>query len=129
MKSLEGFSYSFGRGLKFAAAALVIFATGILSSAEPVTITASVVGKGVVLGNGTFESGTQITLRAAPQVDWRFDHWEGVPASDSQSNPITLTAGPGLHPVAVMVASDGSGRFAGGPIVSYNATVPVGLTS
>lgn len=85
--------------------------------AESVAIDPHVTGKGVVLGGGMVESRTQITLRAVAEVDWEFDHWEGVPSEQSQDNPITLTASAGLQPAAVMISSDGAGRFAGAAVV------------
>lgn len=78
--------------------------------AIPVTITNAVVGGGLMLGVGTFESGSQATIRAVPQVDWQFDHWEGVPQALSNQNPIALTIASGLQPVAVMVSVPGHGR-------------------
>src|ERR1044071_4753415 len=80
--------------------AALLFLT-LTANAAQVTITSSVTGKGVVLGAGTFESGAHIILHAVPQVDWRFDHWEGVPSDIAQQNPLSLTAEPGLNPVAV----------------------------
>jgi hypothetical protein len=59
-------------------------------AAAPVTITNAVSGPGLVLGTGTFESGTTVTLRAVPQVDWKFDHWEGVPAELATNNPVAF---------------------------------------
>ena len=78
--------------------------------AVPITITNAVVGGGLMLGVGTFESGSQATFRAVPQVDWQFDHWEGVPQASATQNPIALTIAPGLQPIAVMASAPGHGR-------------------
>ena len=64
---------------------------GLRLLALPVTLTNAVTGRGLVLGTGTYESGTPVTLRAAPQVDWKFDHWEGVPAALSPKSEELLT--------------------------------------
>jgi hypothetical protein len=105
--------------------------------AESITVNPQVTGKGVVLGGGTVESGTEMTLRAVAEVDWRFDHWEGVPGGQSQGNPITLTVVAGVQPRAVLISSDGAGHFAGAPVVLFfprNETpaignVPAGLNA
>jgi trimeric autotransporter adhesin len=96
--------------------------------AESVTVNPQVTGKGVVLGGGTVESGSQITLRAVAQVDWRFDHWEGLPSGQSQENPITLTAAAGLQPTAVMVVSQAAGRFAGAPVAGIASYIEAGYS-
>lgn len=86
--------------------------------AIPVTITNAVIGGGLVLGTGTFDSGTTGVFRAVPQVDWQFDHWEGVPEALNTVNPVHLSISPGLQPVAVMVSTPGRGRV----------TAPLGST-
>ena len=105
----------------------LLLACGRLAAAE-VTITNVVDGSGLVLGTGTYESGASVTLRAVPQVDWKFDHWEGVPAELATNNPLTLEAVSGLQPKAVFTAAPGNGRFKGGTVVAWGAN-PYGQTS
>jgi hypothetical protein len=86
--------------------------------AGPVKITNLVDGKGIVLGTGTYESGTQISLKAVPQVDWKFEKWEGVPDTQKDQNPIQINADKVLFPKAIFVLSEGQGRFHGGRVVA-----------
>lgn len=86
------------------------------SSAEPVTITNSVNGKGIILGSGTYESGSEVTLRAVPEVDWRFDYWEGVSQTDAARNPLIIEVSSGLQPTAIFIEDTGRGRFRGGAL-------------
>ena len=69
--------------------------------AATVAITNAVVGEGILIGTGVFEIGDRVTLRAVPQVDWKFDHWESVPESISRLNPMTFELSDSIQPRAV----------------------------
>jgi hypothetical protein len=97
---------------------LLLIAVDSFVLAESVTISNTVEGKGMVLGAGTYESGTQISLKAVPQVDWKFEKWEGVPDTQKDQNPIRLNANKQLFPKAVFALSEGQGRFHGGRVVA-----------
>ncbi len=109
-------------------------AIGLQMAAAPVTITNAVTGQGIVLGTGAYESGSTVTLRTVPQVDWKFDHWEDVPADRATNNPVTVEASIGLQPRAVFVAANGSGRPDGGGVVAWGwnsfgqLSLPAGLS-
>jgi hypothetical protein len=85
--------------------------------ADPVAVTGSVVGNGMILGTDTFESGIRVSLRAVPQVDWRFDHWEGVENGVVNQRVIELNADSDVKPVAVFKPAIGMGRFKGGAVI------------
>ncbi len=116
---------------------LAVFGTQFAVFAGSVTITSSVDGKGIVLGTGTYESGTQISLKAVPQVDWKFDHWESVNTDQKYQNPLLLKADQGLQPKAIFLVDKENGRVRNGYVVCWSsssepdykfaAAVPVGL--
>ncbi len=57
----------------------------------PVQVTATVQGRGFVAGVGPQDPGKDLELTAAPEVGWRFVHWEGdVPAGRETENPLRL---------------------------------------
>jgi hypothetical protein len=84
-----------------------------------VSVDGQVAGKGAILGLGAYENGKMATVRGVPQVDWRFDHWEGVPDNLSTNNPLVIEAFAGLNLRAVMVASPGAGHFQGGKVIAW----------
>lgn len=87
--------------------------------AATVTVTNAVSGMGRIVGAGTFDAGSPVQFRAVAQVDWRFDHWEGVPSPLTSDPKLDVTATPGLQPRAVFVPAPGAGRIpstAGGPV-------------
>ena len=83
------------------------------------TITNAVVGRGMMLGTGTYSERVLINLQAVPQVDWKFNHWEGVPADMASNNPVILETAIGLQPKAVFVEATGNGRFKGGQVSAW----------
>ena len=87
--------------------------------AVTVTITNGVTGSGLILGTDIYEIGARVTLRAAPQLDWKFDHWDGVPAGMITNNPVVFEAAIGIRPQAVFVPAVGSGKFNGGTVVAW----------
>jgi hypothetical protein len=105
-------------------ALLWIVAIALRLSADPVTITNAVSGQGLVLGTGTYESGSTVTLRAVPQVDWQFERWRGVPEEMAVDNPLTLEAEMGLQPRALFVEADGNGRPQGSVVAWGRGHVP-----
>lgn len=107
--------------------------TAFQMAATPVTLTNAVDGAGLVFGGGIHESGTPVTLRAVPQIDWSFDHWEGVSADLARNNPVIVQASAGLQPKAVFSTTPGTGRFQGGRVLAWGdnstlqAAVPADL--
>ena len=99
---------------------IIVFSARMLTAA-PITIAGSVLGNGLILGTGTYEIGTRVTLRAVPQVDWKFDHWEGVENSIKDQAIIDLQAYPGMQPKAIFSRSAGFGRFKGGTVVAWGS--------
>lgn len=95
----------------------VIFGTQFAVFGGSVTITNSVDGKGIVLGTGTYGSGTKISLKAVPQVDWKFDHWAGVSKELATNNPLFIDSVVGINPKASFIEVIGTGRFAGGKVM------------
>ena len=98
---------------------------GTTASATPVQVrvavsamTPLVEGSGVVLGWTGYREGGEVTLRAVAEVDWVFDHWEGVGSGENErSNPVLYRMGGGARSKAVFVSSPGAGRFKGGSVV------------
>ena len=72
-------------------------------NAGTVLVTNSVAGEGVVVGTGAVEVGAMAEFRAVPQVDWRFDHWEGLMPGMALINPAVVEVSAGLQPTAVFV--------------------------
>ena len=87
--------------------------------AAPVAVTPGWTGRGLVTGGGTVESGTPLSLEAVPQVDWSFDHWDGVDAAVSHTNPLSVTAGSGPVPTAVFLSAPRNGRMNDGTVVQW----------
>lgn len=72
----------------------------------------------MVLGWTGYREGGEVTLRAVAEVDWVFDHWEGVGSGENErSNPVLYRMGGGARSKAVFVSSPGAGRFKGGSVV------------
>lgn len=90
---------------------LVVFGAHFAVFAGSVTITSSVDGKGLVLGTGTYEIGTQISLKAVPQVDWKFDHWEGLSDAALRSDRIDFVVSENFTVKCVFSKNEGLGRF------------------
>jgi poly(beta-D-mannuronate) lyase len=109
----------------------------------PVVLTLLKSGSGRVTADpagGVYEAGSQVTVTAAPDAGWRFDHWEGDAAGGA--NPLVVTLDQDLVIRAVFVA-DTPIRFkldvfvfsSGGKVVldppggSYPANTVVQLTA
>ncbi len=95
---------------------LAFLLIGLRVSAESVIIINSVVGKGTLLGVGTYEIDAIVQLRAVAQVDWKFDHWENIAEELATNNPLSFRATKESQPRAVMIQAPGTGRFPGGTI-------------
>jgi len=69
-----------------------IYATYTPSAPPQYTLTTNVVGNGTVTLNpagGTYDSGTVVTVTAAPDSGWQFDGWSGD--LSGSTNPTTIT--------------------------------------
>ena len=98
----------------------MILASGLFGlDAAPVAVIPAWTGLGLVTGGGTFESGTPLSLEAVPQVDWSFDHWDGVDAAVSRVNPLSVTAGSGTVPTAVFVTAPHNGWMNDGTLTQW----------
>ena len=100
---------------------IVVFCINLTIFAGSFTITNSVDGKGLVLGTGTYESGAQISLKAVPQVDWKFDHWESVNKDQKYQNPLLLKVDQGLQPKAIFLAAKENGRVNNFRVVGWSS--------
>jgi hypothetical protein len=100
---------------------IVVFCINFTIFAGSFTITNSVDGKGIVLGTGTYESGAQISLKAVPQVDWKFDHWESVNNDQKYQNPLLIKANQGLQPQAIFLADKENGRVINATVVGWSS--------
>jgi hypothetical protein len=95
------------------------------SQYEPASTTLSIVVAPAWTGRGlvtSVESGATLTLEAVPEVDWTFDHWDGVDAGMSRSNPLSLAAGGGATPAAVFVSAPRNGRMNDGSLYQWRWT-------
>lgn len=93
-----------------------------LIQGAPVSIAPSSTGRGLVTGAGMVETGVTVSLEAVPEVDWAFDHWDGVDASVSHTNPISITAGSAPVPSAVFVPAPRNGRMNDGTLAQWQWT-------
>jgi len=57
--------------------------------------------------SGSYDSGTQVTLTAAPLSGWKFDRWSG--SDDNSANPTTVTMSSDKNITAYFIAQDTDG--------------------
>ncbi len=113
-----------------------VLARAIFVPASLVKVSVSALGNGVVLGSGVFDERAIVRLTAAPQVGYRFDHWEGdVPEGQEGVNPLTYEVSSNRVVRAVILPSENpqEGRFRGGKVIGWGSdwrgetTIPPGL--
>ena len=86
------------------------------------TITADVVGNGTVLldpNKSAYKRNNIVNVTAVPEEGWRFDHWEGDLAGDT--NPTTIRVADN-HVITAVFVDDGGGtdvRLDSGPDSEY----------
>lgn len=86
-----------------------LFLGATCSPQESASLSVQISGSGTVSANppgGVYESGTQVTLTAAPAAGWSFDRWTGD--LGGSSNPATLTMDGDKYVTAVFRSGSGS---------------------